>query len=160
MTAAGIRKARLEDYPALTSLLREADELHARLLPSYFRVPRGPARSRDDMDRLLRAMDEAIYVAEVDGAIVGLVHVQLYDTPAVAVMVPKRRAHIDNLVVAEGARRAGVGRKLVDTAAEWAREKGAREILLTVWAGNEGAEQFYDALGFRRVSSVLGRELD
>jgi hypothetical protein len=31
--------------------------------------------------------------------------------------------------------------------------------VLTVWAGNRAAEQFYTALGFRSVSRVLGTPL-
>jgi hypothetical protein len=28
-----------------------------------------------------------------------------------------------------------------------------------VWAGNEEAERFYHGLGYRRLSSVMGRDL-
>lgn len=155
-----LRPARSEDYEALEALLAEADQLHARILPSYFRPPRKATRTREELARLLASRDERIVVAEDDaGCVIGLVHVQIYDTPAIATMVPKRRAHVDNLVVTERKRRGGVGSALLQAAAEWARAQGAREILLTVWAGNESAERFYEALGFRRVSSVLGREL-
>jgi hypothetical protein len=47
----------------------------------------------------------------------------------------------------------------VEAAAPLRRGRDAEEILLTVWAGNEGAEKFYARLGFGRVSSVLGRRL-
>lgn len=161
MTATTIRKARRSDSDALARLLCEADELHARLMPGYFRRPTRPTRARDQLERILDAIDQGLYVAEdPEAGVCGLVHVQLYDTPAIASMVPKRRAHIDNLVVTEGMRRRGLGRRLVEAAIAWAREQGAAEILLTVWAGNEAAERFYDALGFARVSTVLGKTLD
>jgi ribosomal protein S18 acetylase RimI-like enzyme len=73
--------------------------------------------------------------------------------------VQRRRAHVDNIVVAANQRRQGHGRALIDAAAQWARAKGAEEILLTVWSGNVDAERFYERLGFGRVSSVLGRPL-
>ena len=157
--AVTLRPARSDDHDGLEALLAEADELHARILPAYFRPPRRTMRARDELVRLLGARDQKILVADEGGRTLGLVHVQIYDTPAVATMVPKRRAHVDNLIVAEAARRRGLGRRLLDAAAEWARGEGAREILLTVWAGNESAERFYEALGFTRVSSVLGRAL-
>jgi ribosomal protein S18 acetylase RimI-like enzyme len=47
----------------------------------------------------------------------------------------------------------------MDEAAAWARTHAAEEIVLTVWAGNEGAERFYDHLGFTRLSSVLSKPL-
>jgi ribosomal protein S18 acetylase RimI-like enzyme len=156
-----IRKAESGDYDGVIALLREADELHARILPSFFRTAPGrrPARTREELARLCAARDEDVRVFLLDGAPVGLVHTQIYDTPAVASMVPKRRAHIDTLIVTATQRRRGIGRAMLAAAQEWARGQGAREILLTVWAGNEEAERFYEALGFMRVSSVLGRDL-
>lgn len=155
-----IRRARLDDHAAIASLLDEVDTLHAELLPSYFRRPRGAPRPPEELARILTAFDEAIFVSEEpQGAVVGFVHVQLYDTPPVAVMVPRRRAHVDNVVVTRAARRRGHGRRLMEAAAAWAREHGAEEILLTVWAGNEAAERFYAALGFGRVNCVLARPL-
>lgn len=156
-----VRRAQSDDYEAVMALLREADVLHAQILPGYFKPPRRAARTREELGRLLGAKDEALYVADDPAAgVLALCHVQIYDTPAMATMVAKRRAHIDNLIVTEAARRRGIGRQLVDAGAGWAREQGARELLLTVWAGNTAADRFYEALGFGRVSSVLGRTLE
>ncbi len=157
---AHIRNARSEDYAALCALWKAVDDLHARLLPGYFKRSARPPRRRDEVERLLRAPDEALLVAEAEeGRVVGLVHVQIYDTPAVAMMVPKRRAHIDNLVVDEGQRRQGIGSRLLDAAADWARGRGAEDLLLTVWEGNDDALRFYEKLGFAQVNTVLGRPL-
>jgi ribosomal protein S18 acetylase RimI-like enzyme len=160
MTQAGVRRASVEDYDELNTLVGEADALHARLLPGYFKRPQRPARSRSELARLLGSLDEVIYVIDdPDGGLCALVHVQIYDTPPTPGLVARRRAHVDNIVVATRSRRQGLGRVLMDAAAAWARAKGAEELLLTVWAGNDGAERFYERLGFGRVSSVLGKQL-
>ncbi len=160
------RRATMDDYEPLMALVAEADELHARLMPGYFKRPSRPARSRADLSRILGSLDEVIYVIDEPAAaslagrgILGMVHAQLYDTPPGPALVQRRRAHIDNLVVAARVRRQGHGRALVDAAGQWARAKGAEEILLTVWSGNADAERFYERLGFGRVSSVLGKPL-
>jgi ribosomal protein S18 acetylase RimI-like enzyme len=153
------RRAVVDDYDALVALVTEADDLHARLMPRYFRRGQRPFRTRVEVQRVLAALDEAMFVVEAAGQVVGMVHLQLYDTPPGQTLVPRRRAHIDNLVVTAAQRRGGCGSALVDAAAGWAREQGAEELLLTVWAGNDVAEQFYERLGFGRVSSVLGRQL-
>ncbi|MFH0900119.1 MAG: GNAT family N-acetyltransferase [Pseudomonadota bacterium] len=151
-----IRPARLADHASLCSLLAEVENLHAELLPLYFRRVTGKTFSRDALDRLLRVSDETVLVADDDdGNVEGLVHVQLFETPAAPSMVPGRRAHIENLVVAAAARRHGVGSELVSAARAWATRRGASEILLTVWRGNTAAELFYESLGFQRLSSVL-----
>jgi ribosomal protein S18 acetylase RimI-like enzyme len=154
-----IRAALREDFDALSTLWREVDELHAKLLPSYFRQSARAPKTRGDYDRILRALDERLLVGMEGRDVRGLVHVQLYDTPPVATMVPKRRAHVDSLAVEESARNRGLGRQLMDEAAIWARAHAAEEIVLTVWAGNDGAEHFYERLGFTRLSSVLSKAL-
>jgi hypothetical protein len=45
-------------------------------------------------------------------------------------------------------------------AEDWARGQDALQLVLTVWQGNELAEAFYGALGYARVSQVLGRDLE
>ena len=59
------------------------------------------------------------------------------------------RGYCVTLDVAPGERRTGLGRKLLGTLENWAAEQGAREMVLHVFAGNEGAQQFYAASGYR-----------
>jgi ribosomal protein S18 acetylase RimI-like enzyme len=92
--------------------------------------------------------------------IVGAISVRAYDTPTDPTMVPRRRAHVEALVVDERHRRAGVGTALMAAATGWARERGAKEVVLTVWAGNAVAEAFYARLGYQVVSSALSKPLD
>jgi ribosomal protein S18 acetylase RimI-like enzyme len=87
--------------------------------------------------------------------VVGLVHVLLYDTPSSPLLRPCRRGHIEDLVVHPKHRRRGTGRRLMAAAAEWARERGATEMVLTVWTGNARAARFYRALGYTEASRVL-----
>jgi ribosomal protein S18 acetylase RimI-like enzyme len=154
------RAAQLADYEPMCALWRVMDDLHAQLLPTYFRRPPGPPRTRAEVERILRSPDEVLRVAE-DGeaGIVGLCHALLYDTPPVPAMTPCRRVHVDSLVVLAPWQRRGVGRLLVDEAEAWARARNAAEVVLTVWAGNTGAAEFYGALGFEPVNAVLGKRL-
>lgn len=157
-----MRPARAEDREALFALWDEAEALHAEVQPRFFRVGdarRRAAERRARLERAIAARDEALLVAEDRDGPGGLLHVQIYDTPASAMMVPARRAHVADLIVARRCRRRGCGRALMEACAAWARRRGAVELLLTVWAGNRGAERFYARLGYRRVSQVLGTAL-
>ena len=75
-------------------------------------------------------------------------------------MVPRRRAHVETLVVGRKHRRRGIGRRLMEAAAAWARGHGAVEVVLTTWVGNDDAEAFYERLGYRELSRVLHAPLD
>jgi ribosomal protein S18 acetylase RimI-like enzyme len=153
-----VRAASSDDRAALQSLWREIDELHTRLVPSFF----GWAEDRSEL-ALRRAMadpNELLLVAEAPaGAVCGLIHVMLYDTPEGEGRRRVRRAHVDSLVVRAAQRRRGCGRALLDSARSWAQKKGAALLLLTVWTGNGEAEGFYRSLGFETISQVLGAKL-
>jgi ribosomal protein S18 acetylase RimI-like enzyme len=153
---ATIRPAVASDAAALADLWRDVDELHARLHPGFFRAA---PRARAAIDKALGSDDQAIFVAEEAGRPVGLVHAQIFDTPESPNLMPRRRMHVEELVVAPHARRRGLGRRLLDEAVTWGRSRGARETVLVVWEGNTAAARFYRALGFRVVHRVLGKEV-
>jgi ribosomal protein S18 acetylase RimI-like enzyme len=58
----------------------------------------------------------------------------------------------------------GTGRRLVETAHAFARERGAPRLLLGVYAHNAAAIGFYERMGFKQVGTrtfnVGGREYD
>ena len=152
-----IRRARAEDWSDVRALWCEIDDLHAVLAPDYFRAP---IRQEEDWRRLLAGSAGAVFVAERgDAEVVGVVTVRIYETPLDPAMVPRRRAHVETLVVGRQHRRRGIGRDLMSEAAGWARRHGAVELVLTVWDGNREAEAFYQRLGYRPLSRVLHARL-
>jgi GNAT superfamily N-acetyltransferase len=157
--SARIRRAATSDWAEIRGLLREADELHVRIAPEYFRAA---ARAEAEWRRMLDDADARVLVAESaresDG-VIGVVSARLYDTPPDPTLLPRRRCHVDTLVVASAARRRGVGRALLEALGGWARSRGAVELLLTTWAGNPAAEAFYERLGYRTLSSVRSKGL-
>src|SRR5437868_5799088 len=127
-----IRRGREDDWPTVVSLWREADELHAGLAPSYFR---STAHAEREWLELLAEADAAIFVAAADEApddaarVRGFAVVRVHETPPDPAMVPRRRAHVEILVVARAARRQGLGRRLMKEVAAWARRQGAAELV-------------------------------
>lgn len=161
-----VRAAVDGDLDALARLWHEADELHARLSPGFFRRPdagRGRQRAGEALRDAGESEHETILVAlskeEGKDVVCGACHLQIYDTPVGHTMVSRRRGHVETLIVARAQRRRGVGRALMTAATDWARDHGAHQLLLTVWAGNQDAERFYAALGYRTISQVLGTNL-
>jgi ribosomal protein S18 acetylase RimI-like enzyme len=152
-----VRGARLEELDALALLWREVDALHAHLAPGFF-VP-APPLSQVALMNLLGRHDATLLVAEVNGAPAGCIHLELYDTPPESGLRQRRRVHVERLVVAPESRRRSVGRRLMTAAAAWGQARGATQLVLTVWEGNEPAERFYRQLGFEPMSRVYGRDL-
>jgi GNAT superfamily N-acetyltransferase len=74
----------------------------------------------------------------------------------VGIVQARRRPPHDCLVfsmwVAPSARRTGAGRILLDAVEDWSRDWGARRIVLWVFGTNEGAQRFYESIGFRFIA--------
>jgi [ribosomal protein S18]-alanine N-acetyltransferase len=65
-------------------------------------------------------------------------------------------AHLDLLAVAPPYRRAGVGRQLLEWLEKCAVVAGIFSVALEVRAGNEGAQLFYERLGYRTLVHLPG----
>ena len=154
-----IREATEGDFEALCTVVSEVDELHRRALPHRFVASEGPARPFEYFADAIRADDVGLFVAEIAGQVVGLVRVIVQDVAAIPILVPRRYAVVENLVVLRAHRRHGVGRALLERAEGWARAKGAASIELNVYAFNQDACTFYAELGFRNLSHYLSKSL-
>lgn len=126
-----IRDASLVDAPVLSRLSNELG------------YDRSVAETRDRIARLSNL--EALFIAEVDGDIVGWIHA--YDVELVQY---PRFMEIGGLVVGNQSRGRGVGRLLVQAAAGWGRERAHTEIRVRSNVAREGAHAFYEGLGFTR----------
>lgn len=152
-----IRDATIADVTGLAALWGEADAYHHVALPDVFAPPIEPARSSDFVAAILGDPDQGLLVAEAGDRLVGLIQVMLRERRPP--MVPRRFAVVDAVAVAAGYRGAGIGRRLMAAAEDWARERGASEVWLDVWEFNVEAIGFYEALGYETVSRRIRRDV-
>ena len=154
-----IREATPEDYEGLCEVFAEVDALHREALSQIFREPDGPARTEEFVSSIISDEHAALFVAERDGQIVGLVHIFIREAPDIPLMVPRRYGVIDNLAVAKPFRRSGVGRSLIEKAHQWALQQGITQVELGVWEFNKGAMAFYERLGYATTSRKMWKSL-
>jgi ribosomal protein S18 acetylase RimI-like enzyme len=154
-----IRSARSGDYDDLCALFEQVDALHRQQHPELFREPDGPPRPREYLLALIADPQAALFVAQVDGQLGGFVSALLRQAPPYPILVPRRFAVVDDLVVRADLRRMGLGRALMAQVERWARANGATAVELNVYAFNQGAIDFYEALGYQAVSHKLSKPL-
>lgn len=89
-------------------------------------------------------------VAESNDNVVGYLILDFdYDTDH-----SRRLAFVNDLFVTESYRGQGVGKALMDHAAETAREHGAQALWWGVYERNESALKFYESLGAAYVKGI------
>jgi len=99
--------------------------------------------------------DRTVLVAEDEnGGCVGFVSIERQVHWAGVV-----QAYVGEIVVAERAEGAGVGRALLAAVEEWAKQHGCATVALDTGAANERARGFYARLGFAEESIKLVKVL-
>jgi RimJ/RimL family protein N-acetyltransferase len=136
-----------------TALVRLAEAVGSE--PEGWLITDGSWRSASDERRYLRAQrrhpDATVLVAEAPEGIVGRLSIARDPHPA--------SEHVADLgvMVAQGYRRLGIGRALMQAAEAWARKGGVRKIELHVFPHNAAALALYESLGYEREGLRRGQ---
>jgi ribosomal protein S18 acetylase RimI-like enzyme len=135
-----IRPARPRDSEAIAALVTKL----------------GFAATADEIAERLATMKKAPPLVAEQGEVIGIL------TWNVTGMLhrPQPVGRITMMAVAEGERRRGVGRALVDAACERLRAAGCGLVEVTSNVDLSGAHSFYRKLGFERTSYRFARKLD
>ncbi|WP_086842695.1 GNAT family N-acetyltransferase [Amycolatopsis kentuckyensis] len=142
------RPATEADVPALLALFRE---LH----------PDDPPPSAPAAAAAWRAIEaqpgRVVLVAESGGVVIGTL-----DCATLPNLTRGARSFmlVENVVVAAGHRRSGVGAALVEAAFAVARRTDCYKVQLLSRSGREAAHAFYESRGFRAVAQGYRAYLD
>jgi ribosomal protein S18 acetylase RimI-like enzyme len=154
-----VRQATEGDYEGMSAVFAEVDALHAAALPDLYRPVVGPARPREFFAEYLARDDAALFVAEQDGTIAGVVEVEVREAPDTPLHVPRRYGEVSTVVVRGVLRGRGIGRALMEAAERWARERGLDSLQLTVYEFNQAARDLYERLGYTTLRRTMRKRL-
>ena len=132
MAGVKVRLAEPNDAERIAALLTELG------------YPNAAASGRPRLAALSKGELDWVLVAAGQGEVVGVAHLHAADL----LHRPGRTGRIMAMVVANGWRRRGVGRKLVDTLECIARRAGCVRAEVTSRAARTDAHAFYTALGY------------
>ncbi len=157
--AVEIRKAEKRDAASL-------GRLGVMLMRTHYEFDRqrflGPGAGTEDgyahfLASALDSPDGCVFVAEQEGKVVGYVYAALEPLSWKELRGPAGFIH--DVAVAEEFRRSGAGRKLMESAVRWLRERGAPRVILWTAAPNDAARSLFHQLGFRDTMIEMTKEL-
>lgn len=155
-----IRPAKKSDLPTLGKLGALLLRTHYNYDSARFMAPvaNSEAGYAWFLGTQLAEPDVVILVAERDDHVLGYVYAGL--EPESWKELRGEAGFIHDVVVDERARRTGIATALIEAAYTWLRERGAPRVMLWTAEQNDGAQQFFDRMGFRRTMIEMTRELD
>ena len=128
------------DVTICETVTDEVVEAFARLIPQL--SSSNPPPTRAQLEDLVASEASTLFVARVDGRIVGSLTLATFRIPTGV------RAWIEDVVVDESARGHGVGEALNRAALDRARDEGAITVELTSRPSREAANRLYQRMGF------------
>ena len=143
MNELAIRRATPGDAAELVALARAVGAEPERWLITASDW-RGTSAERRYLRSIRRSPHAAVFVAEAPEGIVGRLSVARDPHPA--------SVHVADLglMVARSHRGRGIGRALLEQAADWAQQVGVSKLELHVFPHNEPAIALYESFGFER----------
>ena len=128
------------------------DELVAafeRLIPQL--SSSSPPPSREQLVELVENDDTVLFLAVVNGRIMGSLTLAFYRIPT------GLKAWIEDVVVDDAVRGRGLGEALNDAALNEARLRGAKDVSLTSRPAKEAANRLYKRIGFESRETNIYR---
>lgn len=127
--------------------IRPADHVDDELVSAFATlIPQlsssSPPPSAEELRAIVDSPDSVLYIARLDGRIVGSLTLAFYRIPT------GLKAWIEDVVVDDTARGQGVGEALNRAAIAEATHRRAKNISLTSRAKREAANRLYQRLGF------------
>jgi ribosomal protein S18 acetylase RimI-like enzyme len=125
-----------------------ADLMNSVIVEGKYTLFDRPFSEQEEKD-FIRSLGgrSALYIAEIDGNIVGVQSIDLFSTVANSV------SHVATMGtwLRSDFRGRGFGRSLAEESFTFARNHGYSKIVIQVLADNEQALRFYRSLGFRDI---------
>lgn len=147
-----VRAAVAADANDVYRLLRIIADLHRDGRPDVF-TGLISKYTVDEVEARLSNEDSGVLVADVDGAVAGYVFCDIIKEGS------GKTLYVDDLCVNPEMRHMGIGKRLMDAAADYGRRYECSQLMLNVWEFNHNAVDFYEKYGLKTRSRHMDMPL-
>lgn len=147
--------ATLSDGEEINRLSNQVAQLHAAWRPDLFRTA-DISYPRELLEELIK--EKSIFVAKLNGTIVGYTAFWIWDTNGTC-SVPRKVLSINDFCVEKEAQNHGIGTQMMAELRILAKTFGCTDLQLTVYPQNDAAVAFYQKCGFTIKSIDMQRKV-
>jgi len=145
-----IRPGRIKDKKQVLEIWEELMEYHIGISSiDYEMKDDAPELFLKFFENNVRSRNKKAVVAEEDGKVIGYVLGAIQERPPL--FKTTHHAFITDAAVLQENRNKGVGTKLLEEFASWAKEKGMKYIVLSVVPENKIGKDFWEKHGFQTI---------
>lgn len=143
-----IRRATEKDLKGINNLLCQVLKVHSDGRPDIFKS--GTKKYTDnELIEIINDDTKPIFVAVEEDKVLGYAFCVFQKHINNNILTDIKTLYIDDLCVDHKKRGMHIGKNLYDYVVAFAKEQGCYNITLNVWALNDGAIKFYEALGLK-----------
>lgn len=153
-----IRRAKTKDLEALIGLFIAENKYNASLAPEIVRHT-DDVLSSLELQEILSDEAQLFIVSERDGKVVAALLGKLVNKRARRWTQSRTYGYVEEIIVAQKARKLGIATQLMNDFTQWAVALGADSVDLHVWSNNTSAIGFYDSVGFQTKQQLLSKKL-
>lgn len=139
-----------KDIEKINDLRKQVNEIHVVGRPDVFKAG-FDQKLQDFAYVLMNGENSDILIVERDGMIWGMACVDYVCKPETPYMMARNFYHVQEIAVDGAFRRQGIARELFEFMKADAEKRKLNKIELDVWAFNESAIEFYEAMGFKET---------
>ena len=153
-----ILQARQEQAGALAQLNDAVQKMHAAHHPHVFKYPADTAEVEGFFRDRIKSDGTFIFMATIAGRAVGYVWCDIQLKGENAFKYGQKRIYIHQISVEPQCRHRGVGRALMGSVENLARQNGISSFALDSWEFNKEDHAFFERLGFSRFNINFWRD--
>ncbi len=155
-----IRRAKVSDIEGVNNLLRQVLYVHHVDRPDIFKAE-GKKYRDDELERIILDDSTPLFVAvDESGSVLGHCFCVVNQAIDHSSLTDIKTLYIDDLCIDENARGKHIGKAMYEFALKFAKEIGCYNVTLNVWAKNESALRFYEAMGLTVQKIGMEKILD
>jgi len=154
-----IRKAERKDIYGLMSLLSQVLSVHAEIRPDIFKANTTKYTEEELYYIVTNPLTPVFVAVDENERVLGHCFCKFIQYSKDNVLTDVKTLYIDDICVDENARGKGIAKSLYGFASDFAKTENCYNITLNVWAGNDTAIKFYEAMGLKVQKTTMEKIL-